>query len=401
VPASTAETLRGAEALNRSPPPNLACRSSGRAAPEPAGPPTPGGRSSRRDRIQRNRHAAAGQRHSCRATISFCLDFRGQGEIADSCARSRRFPRRRHVRSWRAVRSTTIRWTHLEIRREARRRVRRRYPDRVAGIARRATSKSCDTLMSPSRTSSETSTPSRLRAAVICCRNELTIQYGMLPRANPRHLRPERAARSRGQGPGGIVQHHAGRRCPVKGYPVAFRSTCSLLHGEPRGLHRARQDHHAPQGSPGSEIVTPLSGVGRSGDGHHRAGSVDGSLRAARSHSGLHRGSSSSASRSKRAPTNALDRRSGVSQRMPISVLENVVSTAERRAVSTGEREVVPRIADVYAAGARYYGKPELEYEGELVGATSSPGADPARLGCHGSRCAPAGVNTDDVVMVV
>jgi magnesium chelatase subunit I len=63
-----------------------------------------------------------------------------------------------------------------------------------------------------------------------------------------------------------------------------------------------------------------------------------------------------------------IDRRSGVSQRMPISVLENVVSNAERRALRLGEREIVPRLADVYAAQPAITGKIELEYEGELVG---------------------------------
>ena len=33
-----------------------------------------------------------------------------------------------------------------------------------------------------------------------------------------------------------------------------------------------------------------------------------------------------------------VDKRSGVSQRLPISLLENVVSNAERRALATGER---------------------------------------------------------------
>src|SRR5437762_12994751 len=63
-----------------------------------------------------------------------------------------------------------------------------------------------------------------------------------------------------------------------------------------------------------------------------------------------------------------IDKRSGVSQRMPISVLENVVSNAERRAIQTGERDIVPRIADIYAALPAITGKIELEYEGELVG---------------------------------
>ncbi len=64
-----------------------------------------------------------------------------------------------------------------------------------------------------------------------------------------------------------------------------------------------------------------------------------------------------------------VDRRSGVSQRLPISTLENVVSSAERRAIGYGERDAVPRISDVYAALPSITGKLELEYEGELQGA--------------------------------
>jgi len=64
-----------------------------------------------------------------------------------------------------------------------------------------------------------------------------------------------------------------------------------------------------------------------------------------------------------------IDKRSGVSQRLPISVLENVVSNAERRALAYGETPVVPRVADVYAAIPAITGKFELEYEGELKGA--------------------------------
>ncbi len=64
-----------------------------------------------------------------------------------------------------------------------------------------------------------------------------------------------------------------------------------------------------------------------------------------------------------------VDKRSGVSQRLPISVLENVVSNAERRALLNGEDVVVPRVTDVYAALPAITGKFELEYEGELRGA--------------------------------
>ena len=64
-----------------------------------------------------------------------------------------------------------------------------------------------------------------------------------------------------------------------------------------------------------------------------------------------------------------VDHRSGVSQRMPITVMETVVSNAERRALRHGEDTAVPRMSDVYAALPAITGKMELEYEGELHGA--------------------------------
>jgi magnesium chelatase subunit I len=64
-----------------------------------------------------------------------------------------------------------------------------------------------------------------------------------------------------------------------------------------------------------------------------------------------------------------IDRRSGVSQRVPITVLENVVSNAEQRAILNKEKRVVPRVSDVYSALPSITGKIELEYEGELQGA--------------------------------
>jgi magnesium chelatase subunit I len=64
-----------------------------------------------------------------------------------------------------------------------------------------------------------------------------------------------------------------------------------------------------------------------------------------------------------------VDKRSGVSQRLSISAMENVVSNAERRSLVTGEAATVPRVTDVYAALPSMTGKFELEYEGELKGA--------------------------------
>src|SRR5262249_15714799 len=64
-----------------------------------------------------------------------------------------------------------------------------------------------------------------------------------------------------------------------------------------------------------------------------------------------------------------IDKRAGVSQRLPISVLESTVSNAERRALAAGEAVTAPRVTDIYAAMPSMTGKFELEYEGELKGA--------------------------------
>jgi magnesium chelatase subunit I len=64
-----------------------------------------------------------------------------------------------------------------------------------------------------------------------------------------------------------------------------------------------------------------------------------------------------------------VDKRSGVSQRLPISTMELVVSNAERRALIHGESLVVPRVGDIFAALPGITGKIELEYEGEMKGA--------------------------------
>src|SRR5256714_961042 len=66
---------------------------------------------------------------------------------------------------------------------------------------------------------------------------------------------------------------------------------------------------------------------------------------------------------------NRVDKHSGVSQRMPITVIESVISNAERRALLTSEEQIVPRISDIYAAIPSMTGKMELEYEGEQIGA--------------------------------
>jgi magnesium chelatase subunit I len=64
-----------------------------------------------------------------------------------------------------------------------------------------------------------------------------------------------------------------------------------------------------------------------------------------------------------------VDKRSGVSQRLPISTMDLVISNAERRALIHNESLVMPRVGDIYAALPGITGKLELEYEGEMRGA--------------------------------
>jgi magnesium chelatase subunit I len=64
-----------------------------------------------------------------------------------------------------------------------------------------------------------------------------------------------------------------------------------------------------------------------------------------------------------------VDQNSGVSVRLTITFLENLVSNLERRGLATGDSRVYPRIVDLRTALAAVTGKVELVYEGEQEGA--------------------------------
>lgn len=63
-----------------------------------------------------------------------------------------------------------------------------------------------------------------------------------------------------------------------------------------------------------------------------------------------------------------VDEKSGVSARMSITALENLYSTAERRALINKEEKTVARIADFWGVIPSITGKVELVYEGEVEG---------------------------------
>jgi magnesium chelatase subunit I len=66
-----------------------------------------------------------------------------------------------------------------------------------------------------------------------------------------------------------------------------------------------------------------------------------------------------------------VDQSSGVSVRLTIALMENLVSNAERRAIRTGERRLAVRICDLQNGIASITGKVELVYEGEQEGAVA------------------------------
>ncbi len=63
-----------------------------------------------------------------------------------------------------------------------------------------------------------------------------------------------------------------------------------------------------------------------------------------------------------------MDSKSGVSARMTISAYENMISTAERRALINGESKTYVRVADLVGVIPAICGKVELVYEGEVEG---------------------------------
>ncbi len=65
-----------------------------------------------------------------------------------------------------------------------------------------------------------------------------------------------------------------------------------------------------------------------------------------------------------------IDQKSGVSARLTIAAMENLVSNAERRSIITGDNLIMPRICDLPHVMPGMSGKVELVFEGEQEGPT-------------------------------
>lgn len=201
--------------------------------------------------------------------------------------------------------------------------------------------------------------------------DELTIHYGLLPRANRGIFAINELPDLAGKIQVGLFNILQEGDVQIKGYPVRLPLDVMLVFS-------ANPEDYTARG----KIITPLKDrIGAEIQTHYPA-TLDLGISITKQEAWFDRESDEL---NVRVPNlifevveqiaflarddKRIDKRSGVSQRLPISVLESVVSNAERRALQNGETEAAPRISDVYAALPAITGKLELEYEGEQVGA--------------------------------
>jgi len=200
--------------------------------------------------------------------------------------------------------------------------------------------------------------------------DELTIHYGLLPRANRGIFAINELPDLAGKIQVGLFNIMQEGDIQIKGYPVRMALDVLLV-------FTANPEDYTARG----KIITPLKDrIGSEIRTHYPATVAEGmSITAQESWT------ERDAKRRIEVPgyirevveevafqareDKRVDRRSGVSQRLPISTLENVLSSAEQRAVRSRDSAVVARVADVYAAIPSMSGKFELEYEGEMRGA--------------------------------
>jgi magnesium chelatase subunit I len=199
--------------------------------------------------------------------------------------------------------------------------------------------------------------------------SEMTVHYGLLPRANRGLFAINELADMAGKIQVGLFNIMQEGDIQIKGYPLRLPLDVALV-------FTANPEDYTARG----KIVTPLKDRIGSEIRTHYPGTLEEGISiteqeawAQRDGLGLHVPKYIREVVERVAflarEDKKIDKRSGVSQRLPISVLENVISNAERRAVRSGEKMIVPRVGDIYAALPSITGKLELEYEGEMRGA--------------------------------
>jgi magnesium chelatase subunit I len=229
--------------------------------------------------------------------------------------------------------------------------------------------------------------------------DELTIHYGMLPRANRGIFALNELPDLAGKVQVGLFNVMQEGDVQIKGYPVRLPLDVQLV-------FTANPEDYTARG----KIITPLKDRIGSEIQTHYPQTVPLGMAITRQEAWSERGH-----RPVRVPDfiaelvervafeartdRRIDRRSGVSQRLPITVMENVISNAERRAVFVGDEEVVPRVSDIYAALPAITGKIELEYEGELVGGAAIAKELIRRAADVTFHDRAGGANVDDIIM--
>ena len=199
--------------------------------------------------------------------------------------------------------------------------------------------------------------------------SELTVHYGLLPRANRGIFAINELPDLAGKIQVALFNIMQEGDVQIKGYPVRLNLDVALVFS-------ANPEDYTARG----KIVTPLKDRIGSEIRTHYAASLEEGVAITQQEAWAERNGhplfvpqyireiveqiAFAAREDKR-----VDKRSGVSQRLPISTMENVISNAERRALRNGESTVVPRVGDIYSAMPAITGKLELEYEGELRGA--------------------------------
>jgi len=200
--------------------------------------------------------------------------------------------------------------------------------------------------------------------------DELTIHYGLLPRANRGIFAINELPDLAGKIQVGLFNIMQEGDVQIKGYPVRLPLDVMLVFS-------ANPEDYTARG----KIITPLKDrIGAEITTHYPA-ELQTAVEITRQEAWIARDELSDHLHLpdfirevieqiafEARDDNRVDKHSGVSQRLPITVTESVVSNAERRALLTGEEDIVPRIADVYAAIPSMTGKMELEYEGEQIG---------------------------------
>ncbi len=199
--------------------------------------------------------------------------------------------------------------------------------------------------------------------------SELTVHYGLLPRANRCIFAVNELPDLAGKIQVGLFNIMQEGDVQIKGYPVRLPLDVALA-------FTANPEDYTARG----KIITPLKDrIGSEIRTHYPATVEEGIAITTQEAWAARNGNKLVIPKYVREviervafaarEDKKIDKRSGVSQRLPISAMENVISNAERRAIRHKESVVVPRIGDIYAALPAITGKLELEYEGEMKGA--------------------------------